>query len=249
MNTAVILAGGTGSRFGADRPKQFLTVAGKTIMEHTIEAFSKNDSIDEICIVCHKDWIDYVKGIVFGSEGASDCGYPKVKHVLCGGKERYHSTLAAISVYNDALALRCADATMRGNYDDCNLLIHDCVRPLVSQRIINDCIAALKDYRAVDVAVPTTDTIIELDSEGHIARIPQRVMLRNVQTPQCFRMSLLRDAFDKALKDPDFQPTDDCSVVFRYAPEEPIHVVAGDTKNIKITYPEDLAMAERELSF
>lgn len=227
MNIAIILAGGSGSRFGADRPKQFLTVAGKTIMEHTIEAFSCNKRIDAIAIVSRADFVDEVREMV--ERG----GYSKVVKVLAGGKERYHSSLAALNAFTD---------------DNDNLLIHDCVRPLVTQRIIDDCIDALQQYEAVDVAVPTTDTIIELDENGHISRIPQRRLLRNVQTPQCFRRGTLNRAFELALRDPEFIPTDDCSVVFTYLPDTPIHVVAGDTQNIKITYPEDLRFAEQILT-
>ena len=100
---------------------------------------------------------------------------------------------------------------------------------------------------AVDVAVPSTDTIIEVDEQGNICRIPQRSRLRNVQTPQGFRRSVIRRAFDLALQDPEFMPTDDCSVVFRYLPDTRIRVVEGDTSNIKITYKEDLEFAERML--
>lgn len=224
MTIAVILAGGSGSRFGADRPKQFLEVAGKTIIEHTVEAFHRNDGVDEIAVVTRKDFVDDVREMLKG--------YPKVRKVLEGGKERYHSSLAAIAAYTAA--------------DDC-LLIHDCVRPLVSQRIINDCLQALKDYDAVNVAVPATDTIIETDEQGLISRIPERRLLRNVQTPQCFRREVLAAAFDKALADEQFQPTDDCSVVFRYAPSTPIYIVKGETTNIKVTYPEDLQFVESEL--
>lgn len=226
-NVAIILAGGSGSRLGADRPKQFLHVAGKTIMEHSIEAFHKNERIDEIAIVSKADFVMDVEKI------AKRNGYAKVKHVLCGGKERYHSSLAALNAYTDS---------------DVCLLIHDCVRPLVSQRIIDDCIDALQDFEAVDVAIPATDTIIELDDEGNIARIPQRKMLRNAQTPQCFRRDTLRKAFDMALKDPNFIPTDDATVVFTYLPEVPIKVVNGETTNIKVTYKEDLELAEKLLS-
>lgn len=227
MNIAIILAGGSGSRFGADRPKQFLTVAGKTIMEHTIEAFSRNSRIDAIAIVSRADFVEEVEQMV--ERG----GYTKVAKVLAGGKERYHSSLAALNAFTN---------------DGDNLLIHDCVRPLVTQRIIDDCIDALARYEAVDVAIPTTDTIIELDEDGHISRIPQRRLLRNVQTPQCFRRGTLNRAFELALRDPQFIPTDDCSVVFTYLPDVPIHVVAGDTQNIKITYPEDLRFAEQILT-
>lgn len=227
MNVAIILAGGSGSRVGGDRPKQFLEIAGKMIIEHTIEAFHRNERIDEIAIVSRQDYVEEVKAMVERD------GYTKVKHVLCGGKERYHSSLAALEAYPDD--------------SDC-LLFHDCVRPLVSQRIINDCLDALNRYDAVDVAIPATDTIIEIADDGSICRIPQRSHLRNVQTPQGFRRSTIRRAFDLALQDPDFQPTDDCSVIFRYLPEVPIYVVNGDTTNIKITYKEDLDFAAAHLA-
>lgn len=227
MNVAIILAGGSGSRVGGNRPKQFLEVAGKMIIEHTIEAFHRNEQIDEIAIVSREDYVEDVKALV------ARRGYVKVRHVLTGGKERYHSSLAALAAYTD---------------DDDRLLLHDCVRPLVSQRIINDCIAALDRYEAVDVAVPATDTIIEVNEDGSICRIPQRRLLRNVQTPQGFRRGTIRRAFDLAMQDPSFQPTDDCSVVFRYLPDVPIHVVEGEPTNIKITYKEDFEFAERILN-
>lgn len=227
MNIAIILAGGSGSRVGGDKPKQFLEVAGKMIIEHTIEAFHRNDRIDEIAIVSRQDYVEDVEAMVRRN------GYGKVRHVLCGGKERYHSSLAALAAYDN---------------DADSLLFHDCVRPLVSQRIINDCLDALQTFDAVDVAVPATDTMIEVDENGNICRIPQRSMLRNVQTPQGFRRGTIRKAFDLALQDPGFQPTDDVSVVFRYLPDTPIKVIEGDTNNIKITYREDLAFAERKLS-
>lgn len=232
MNVAIILAGGSGSRVGGDRPKQFLEVAGKMIIEHTIEAFSRNERIDEIAIVSRQDYVDDVRAMV------ERRGYTKVRHVLCGGKERYHSSLAALEAYTD---------------DNDRLLLHDCVRPLVSQRIINDCIDALDRYDAVDVAVPATDTIIKASpnhSQGGelvITDIPSRSTLFNVQTPQGFRRGVIAEAFRKALQDPDFLPTDDCSVVFRYMPDTQIFIVRGEPTNIKITYKEDLEFAEKML--
>lgn len=221
-NVAIILAGGSGTRVGGDKPKQFLEVAGKTVMEHCIEAFERSADIQEIAIVSRQDFVDDVKALVSRRQ------YAKVRHVLCGGKERYHSSLAALEAYPEP---------------DCNLLFHDCVRPLVSQRIIHDCVEALRTYEAVDVVVPTTDTIIQLDEHGCISAIPPRAMLRNVQTPQGFRQGTIRRAFDLALQDPHFLPTDDCSIIHRYLPEVPIHVVEGDADNFKITYKSDLERA------
>lgn len=223
-NIAIILAGGSGSRFGADMPKQFLQVAGKMIIEHTIDAFERHPLIDKIAIVSRADYMEEMKEMV------KKDGYMKVTHILQGGKERYHSSLAAIKAFTD---------------DDDNLLIHDGVRPLVSERIITDCVNALAEHEAVDVAVATTDTIIELNEDGSIARIPQRRLLRNAQTPQCFRRRVIAEAFRLALQDPDFFPTDDCSIVLKYMPEVAIKVVDGEPTNIKVTYKSDLEMMKR----
>lgn len=224
MTVAVLLAGGSGSRMGSDRPKQFLKVKGKTILEWTIEAFHRHPQVDEIAIVSRADCMEEVRCMVQS--------YPKVRRLLTGGKERYDSSLAAISAYED---------------DGCKLLLHDAVRPLVSQRIITECIEALNHYEAVNVAVPTTDTIVEVNEEGLISRIPPRALLRNVQTPQAFLRGTIQRAYEVALQDPDFQTTDDCGVVFRYLPDLPICVVEGEMQNIKITYPQDLLFMEEKL--
>lgn len=225
MNIAVLLAGGSGKRMGAPEPKQFINVAGKTILEHSIRAFYQNRNIDEIVIVSHADFIERVKEIA--------SPYNKVRHVVPGGKERYDSTMAAIRLYDVS--------------GDKNILIHDAVRPLVSQRIIDDCCEALKHYEAIDVAVACTDTICEVDANGRIVRIPQRSMLRNVQTPQAFHLDTIAKAYETGLKDPGFVTTDDCGVVHKYLPDTAIYVVEGETTNIKITYPEDLILAEKML--
>lgn len=225
MNIAVLLAGGSGRRMGGPEPKQFIQIAGRSILEHSIRAFHQHEGIDEIVIVAHADYIDRIREIAEP--------YPKVRHIVPGGKERYDSSLSAIACYKDR--------------KEVNLLIHDAVRPLVSERIITDCIEALKTYKAVDVAIPCTDTIVEVNAEGAICRITPRSMLRNVQTPQCFRLETIAKAYEIGLKDPAFVTSDDCGVVFRYLPDEPIFVVAGETTNIKVTYPEDLILAEKML--
>ena len=144
MNIAVLLAGGSGRRMGGPEPKQFIQIAGRSILEHSIRAFHQYDGIDEIVIVAHADYIDRI------AEIASP--YPKVRHIVPGGKERYDSTLAAINIYRTS-----------ENASDIALLIHDAVRPLVSQRIISDCIEALKHNTAVVVAIPCTSSIIEVN--------------------------------------------------------------------------------------
>jgi len=225
-NIAIILAGGKGNRLGADIPKQFIRVNGRMIIEHTIDVFERHPLIDEIAIVSRSEYAEFMRQTV------ADDGYSKVTKVLTGGKERYHSSLAAIEAYTE----------------ECNLLIHDGVRPMVSPRIITDCITALRDFEAVEVAVPATDTIIEVDAEGAISRIPPRHLLRNVQTPQCFRRSVIARAFSLALADKDFFPTDDCSIVHRYLPEVKIRVVDGEQTNIKITYSRDIDLMKTNIT-
>lgn len=219
---AILLAGGSGSRFGADRPKQFLEVDGCTVLEHSIRAFHRSSLVDEMVIITRQDFVEEVRQIA--------SAYPKVKHVRPGGKERYHSTLSALEV--------CTEG------DDL-LLIHDAVRPLVSEAIISRCVEALGTYDAVGVAVPSTDTIVRVDENECIVETLPRVVLRNMQTPQGFRQKVLRQAFDLGLQDPCFAPTDDCGVVRTYLPHVPIRIVEGEVTNIKITYPKDLEMIRK----
>lgn len=224
MNIAVVLAGGSGSRLGNDVPKQFLKVAGKQVIEHTIDVFEHCALIDEICIVSKADYVANVEELVVKNQ------YKKVKKILNGGKERYDSSLAAINAYIN---------------DNDNLIFHDAVRPLLSERIVNDCITALEKYNAVDVAVKTTDTIISVDSDECIDFIPNRAQLRNGQTPQCFKRGTIKRAYELALQDPKFVTTDDCGTVRRYLPEEPVFVVNGDNSNMKLTYVEDLFLLDK----
>lgn len=224
-NIAVILAGGKGNRLGNTTPKQFLKIAGKKVIEHTIDVFQNNSLIDEICVVTHPDYEAVVEDIALRNH------YTKLKRILNGGAERYHSSLAAINSY--------------AGDGEANLIFHDSVRPLVNDRIINDCIAALKKYAAVDVAIPTTDTIISVDSENEIIKIPRREMLRNGQTPQAFHLSVIKEAYRRALLDPDFRTTDDCGVVLKYMPDTPIYVVKGEQFNIKLTYKEDIFLMDK----
>lgn len=226
-NIAIILAGGTGSRLNAGIPKQFIKLAGKTILEHTLSVFQKNQYIDEIAIISNKDYIYRVEEIVKRNH------FSKVSQILCGGKERYDSTLAALNTFSE----------------EANLLIHDAVRPLVDDRIIHDIIKALEEYEAVNTVMPAVDTIIEVD-ENHdfIKNIPNRNLLYRSQTPQAFKTHVLKKAYEIALQDLNFKATDDCGVVKKYLPEIKIKIIEGDNRNIKLTYPEDLFLLEKLIS-
>ncbi len=221
---AVILAGGTGNRMNSDKPKQFLPLAdGRSVIEHCVDAFEANSEVEEICVVMHADWIGEMQ------QCRERNGWRKLRHIVSGGSERYLSTLAAVECYLD-----CVD-------DQFTLLLHDAARPFVSQRIISDVAAASRQHDAVAVGIPSTDTIWQVNPFAEtIQRIPERTLMWRAQTPQAFRFSLLRDAYQRALQDPQFHATDDCGVIARYAPEVRIHIVRGDEANIKITFPQDL---------
>lgn len=224
---AVILAGGTGSRLGGTLPKQFLKAGGRMVIEHTLEAFEKCEAVDEICVVAHKDHLSIVDREELRSR------FPKLRHVIPGGRERHDSSIAAIRHFTDC-----------GEGDDSVLLFHDAARPLVSGRILADCIAAMATHDAAAVGIPSTDTIWVVDDDDKITAVPPRARLRNAQTPQCFRLATIREAYRRALEDPGFHATDDCGVVSAYMPHCSIHVVEGDRLNFKITYPDDLRQLE-----
>jgi 2-C-methyl-D-erythritol 4-phosphate cytidylyltransferase len=223
-NVAVILAGGVGTRVGLDIPKQLIKIAGKTILEHTLAALDAHPSIDDIVVMMAPGHLDAVRAIVKSGP------YDKVSAILEGGETRNATTLRALEHLGD---------------EDCKLLFHEAVRPLVSARIVSDCYEALDEYDAVDVAIHSADTIIEVTPENTIAAIPPRAKLRRGQTPQAFRASVLRDAYAKAAHDQGFVATDDCTIVLRYRPDVPIWVVPGDERNMKVTEPIDVYLADK----
>lgn len=219
MNIAIILAAGSGTRMGSKTPKQFIEIEGKTLMEYSISAFEQNDNIDEIAVVTKEEFFPLVESFIEKN------GFRKVRKLLKGGKERYDSSLAAINAYTN---------------DDDKLFLHDCVRAGVSQNIINECARGLEKYDAIEIGIEPTDTVVGIDEDGCITDIPVRSMLRNAQTPQCFRRGTIKRAFDIALQDPDFKATDDCGVVHKYLPEVKIFVAKGEQENFKVTFPEDI---------
>ena len=227
MNIAIILAGGTGSRMGADKPKQFIEVDGRTVIERCIDAFEVAPGIDEIAVVMHPQWTALMH------EVAEHNQWKKLKKILEGGSERYMSSLNAIAAYIDYP-------------DDSNLLLHDAARPWVSQEVIARTVQALTHHEAVAVGIPSTDTVWEVRQDfdkqlsKFIVRIPERSTMWRAQTPQAFRLPLIRDAYQHALQDPQFHATDDCGVVRNYLPGTKIIIVPGEEQNRKITFKEDL---------
>lgn len=227
-NVAVVLAGGTGTRVGLSIPKQLIKIAGKTIIEHTIAAFQASTLVDEIVILMAPGHLDPVRAIV------QNGGYDKVTQIVEGGETRNESTSRALEALGS---------------EECNVLFHDAVRPLVSQTIIRDVVTALGTHQAVDTAIPSADTVVQVhdtpDETHTIEDVLPRHLLRRGQTPQAFRLSVIRKAYELAWKDPDFTATDDCTVVLRYLPEVPIAVVTGHERNMKVTEPIDVYIADK----
>lgn len=219
-NYAIILAAGIGSRFGSDLPKQFVKIAGKSVLEHTIEIFEKCKLIDEIILVITPQYRILCENILLKNT------YIKISKILNGGDSRKESSFIAISSIDDKEA---------------NLIIHDAARPFASERILSDCIKALDKFSAVDVAIPTSDTIIQVQDDT-IINIPKRDNLMRGQTPQCFKLSILKKAHELSKFDNDF--TDDCGIVLKHKLCD-VFVVNGEERNIKITHKEDIFTADK----
>lgn len=223
-NIAIILASGTGERFGENIPKQFYQFEGKTLLEHAIDAFEKNKNIDEIILVTNPKFRDLAENILNKND------YKKITKVLNGGKTRVESSYIGTSEAPE----------------EANVLIHDAVRAFVTQKIIDDNIEALKKHEAVGTAIESIDTIIQVDKNNVITAIPPRKFLKRVQTPQSFRANLIKKAHELALKDENASFTDDCGLILRYN-LAPIHIVDGDEINLKITQKNDLKIIENIL--
>lgn len=220
-NYAVILAAGRGKRMGADINKQFLKIKDKPVLYYSLRTFSSNELIDGIIIVCAESEMDYCK-----KEIVEKYKIDKVIKVVAGGKERQDS------VYNGLKAI-----------EDCEIvLIHDGARPFVTDRIIEEGIKYGKLYEACTCGVTSKDTIKIKNKEGFSIETPDRNNLFLVQTPQCFNYNLILDCHRKLSKK-SIVVTDDTTVVEYY--NHKIYLYEGSYKNIKITTPEDLYIAEK----
>jgi len=217
---ALILASGSGSRINKRIPKQFLELSGSPLIIHTLKPFEKNNNVDELIIVTLSDYLEKTWEFV------NRYHLNKVKKIIQGGKTRQESSKNGIDI--------CGDDTRF-------VLIHDAVRPFITDNLLNKLIKALNKYNAVVPVIPSTDTIIETDRKGFITNIPNRSKLWRVQTPQAFRYDLIKEAHARALMDGIKNSTDDSSLVFRIG--HPVFTLKGDEKNIKITLPIDMYIA------
>lgn len=221
MNIALILAGGSGTRLGGSLPKQYQELAGKPALVRTISAFQQQDEIDEVYLVCAKNWVAPVKMLV------QKYALEKVTQVLTGGADRRESSFLGLS------------ALIKQHSPEDIVLIHDGARPLVSSRIITDCIDAAQKWPASTTAIPVQDTILDSEEGEWVSSIPERSRLYAVQTPQTFRLGVIYQGH-LALP-PDSPVTDDAGILA--AQGISVHLVEGDKRNLKLTTQEDLEIA------
>ncbi len=219
--TAIVLAAGKGSRMNSDIPKQYLTLLGKPVLFYSLQAFEASD-VDNIVLVTGSGEQEYCK-----KEIVEKYQIKKVTHIVEGGAERYHSVWHGLMAAEDAAYV----------------LIHDGARPLISSHIINKAIGSVKEGGACVVGMPVKDTIQIVDEEEEIVSTPERSRTWVAQTPQCFSYELALSSYNKAIECKDKSITDDAMVVRKYGN---VHVtmLAGSYENIKVTTPEDIAVAE-----
>lgn len=227
MVYGVILAGGIGSRMGsAEKPKQFLNIGQKPIIVHTVEKFVLCKEFEQILILCPKQWVEHTKSLV-------------KKYV----EDERIAVLEGGSVRNETIMNAIAHIESEGNLNDDTIIVtHDAVRPFVTHRMIEENIESAKKYGACDTVIPATDTIVEsLDGE-FISNIPDRSKLYQGQTPQSFNASKLKSLYN-SLSEAEKEILTDAAKIFVLKGER-VELVKGETFNIKITYPYDIAVAE-----
>ncbi|BCS52469.1 2-C-methyl-D-erythritol 4-phosphate cytidylyltransferase [Geobacter sp. SVR] len=224
---ALIPAAGMGKRMGASINKQYLQLNGLPIIARTIAVFEQSPLIDGICLVIPADEISYCREQVVEA-----CGFRKVMDIVAGGKERQHSVMNG---------LRYLERHAAG--EDV-VLIHDGVRPLIPAGLLQASIEVARTGEGALVAVPAKDTV-KIVRDGLVVETPARETLWQAQTPQSFRFDLIYQAHCRAEQE-GFIGTDDASLIERQG--SPIRIVPGDYRNIKITTPEDLVLAEAFLA-
>ncbi len=218
-NIAVIFAGGTGRRMRTvSKPKQFLELNGKPVIIYTLELFDDHPEIDGIVVVCLRDWIPYLEKQLKKFE------IRKVGAITAGGETGQES------IYNGLVAARQTYG------DNCNVLIHDGVRPLITKQTITDNICAVSRHGSCITCVPATETVVVNRPDGSL-EIPTRAETIIARAPQTFRLTEILEAHERARSEGRGDFIDSCTMMSHYG--HPIHTIMGPMENIKITTPTD----------
>ena len=221
---AVVLAAGKGSRMHSKIQKQYLELLGRPVITYTLEAF-ENSRVDEVILVVGSGEIDFAR-----EEIVKKFHYQKVTQIIPGGKERYDSVYMGL----------CAGEEVQG---ETYVLIQDGARAFITSEQVNQCIEAVKEYKACVMAMPVKDTIKIVDEDNYSLSTPDRSRMWQMQTPQCFVLPEIRDAYREMMNAGDRTVTDDAMVMERYGNRR-VKLIEGSYDNIKITTPEDLIIGE-----
>lgn len=217
--TAIVLAGGSGKRMESDCKKQYMLLAEKPLLYYALRTFQESP-VDEIILVTNEE--EYCRFEILEKYHLN-----KVSKIVPGGAERYHS------VYQGLMAAKGCDY----------VLIHDGARPFITDEMIRESIENVKKYKACAIGVPVKDTIKIVDEERFAKKTPLREYLWQMQTPQTFSYSLIAEAYKKVFKEQPEGITDDAMVI-EYGGLAKVKMLMGSYRNIKITTPEDMIIAE-----
>ena len=226
-NAAIVLAAGKGKRMQAKLPKQFLMLSGKPVIWYSLDCFQKSPLIRQIVLVTDEENVSFCE-----KEIVEKYGFSKVTKVTAGGAERYDS------VYQGLLCCEGMDY----------VFIHDSARPFIDDRMLERGLASAMEHGAAIMAMPVKDTIKIADDKGFVKGTPDRKSLFMVQTPQIFSFPLIKDAYETMQRRGMEGITDD-AMVLEKATGHPVHLVEGSYRNIKITTPEDMGIAELFMKF
>ncbi|MCM1268569.1 MAG: 2-C-methyl-D-erythritol 4-phosphate cytidylyltransferase [Bacteroidales bacterium] len=241
--TAIVLAAGRGSRMKSDVAKQYMLLRGKPLIWYALHAIEESEVIDDCILVTDKEAV--LNGYAH-KEIVERYGFRKVDTITAGGAERYDSVYCALQVI--------ADKDMAVPNRDGYVFIHDGARPFLTEEILRRCYEAVEKYHACVAGMPVKDTIKVTDEEGYAAQTPDRTRLWQIQTPQVFDTPLICTAYEKLMQEKarlaeaGLKITDDAMVVETFT-GQPVRLVEGSYRNIKVTTPEDIAVAEAFLTY
>lgn len=225
-NTAIVLAAGQGKRMQSKIQKQFLEIQGRPVLYYSLLCFQECAKIDEIILVTGEESISHCE-----EEIVKKYGFTKVSAVISGGKERYDSVYAGLCA--------CSDCEY--------VLIHDGARPFITEEIILRGLDKAKETGASVIGMPSKDTVKLADANGFVRETPERDLVWTIQTPQIFAYPLIRSAHESIRKKDMSNITDDAMVVEQESGVK-VALAEGSYRNIKITTPEDLYIAEAFLA-
>ena len=230
---AVVLAAGKGKRMQSTVQKQFLLLDGKPLLWYSLKAFEDSPAGDIILVTGEED-VEYCR-----KEIVELYGFQKVRAIVPGGKERYHSVYEGLKALKERLGYGKKDYVM----------IHDGARPFVDAAMIERVMKAAERYGACVAGMPSKDTVKLSDNDGFAVQTPERSRVWTIQTPQTFSYSLIKDAYDKMMSREEYQQgvTDDAMVV-EFMTDCRVRLTEGSYRNIKVTTPEDMAVAEAFLA-